>query len=134
MTDGPPVPDSSSKASTGRTPRYPGATGRRRAAGFVRALLAALAVLFSWPVAAGIVTDVPAATDPAGIYVIYLHGRVVEDRGPRPVDTRFGRYDYPAVLEALASRGAVVVSAQRRPGTDVDEYAGIVVARVERLI
>lgn len=43
-------------------------------------------------------------------------------------------YDYPAVLDALASRGATVISARRRANTDVAEYAGVVVAQVERLI
>lgn len=87
------------------------------------------------PVRAGnVVTDVPAAVDPAGIYLIYLHGRIVEDRGPRPTGARFGLYDYPAILDALSSRGATVISAQRGPGTDVDAYAGIVISQIERLL
>lgn len=134
MVDDSSVPCPFGKTRAGGRVRRRSAIGGSRAACCVTALLVALAILFSGPAAAEIVTDVPAATDPAGTYVIYLHGRVVEDRGPRPVDSRFGRYDYPAVMEALASRGAVVISAQRRSGTDVNAYAGIVVAQVERLI
>lgn len=94
-----------------------------------------LLLAFALPARAGtILTDVPEAPDPAKIHLIYLHGRIVENAGPRPTDLRYGLYDYPAVLEALASRGAVVVSAQRAPKTDMDQYAGIVVSQVEKLI
>ncbi|GAB3359207.1 alpha/beta hydrolase family protein [Lysobacter tyrosinilyticus] len=87
------------------------------------------------PARAGIVyTDVPESPEPAKTYVIYLHGRIIENAGPRPTDPRFGLYDYPAVLEALSSRGAVVISAQRPPETDMNKYAGVVVAQVEELI
>jgi len=81
-----------------------------------------------------ITTSVPRSLDPAGTYIIYLHGKIIEDRGPRPVDSRFGVYDYPAILDKLASRGAHVISAQRPSGTDSNEYAGVVVAQVEQLI
>lgn len=84
--------------------------------------------------AGAIQTDVPESPDPASIHLIYLHGRIVENAGPRPTDPRYGLYDYPGVLEALASRGAVVISAQRPPATDVDRYAGVVVSQVEQLI
>lgn len=79
-------------------------------------------------------TDVPKSPEPAKTHLIYLHGRIIENSGPRPTDSRFGLYDYPAVLEALSSRGAVVISAQRPPETDMNKYAGIVVAQVEELI
>lgn len=79
-------------------------------------------------------TDVPASVDPSVTHLIYLHGRIIENGGPRPTDPRYGVYDYPEVLEALSSRGAVVISAQRPPQTDVSEYAGVVVSQVEELI
>lgn len=84
--------------------------------------------------AGSIYTDVPQSPDPAATYLIYLHGRIIENAGPRPVHPQFGLYDYPAVLDALSSRGAVVISAQRPPQTDVNQYAGAVVSQVERLI
>lgn len=98
-------------------------------------LLAVVGCLLAAAAHAGTVrTDVPPAPDPDKIHLIYLHGRIIENEGPRPTDARFGRYDYAGVLDALSSRGAVVVSAQRPPGTDVNAYAGLVVAQVERLI
>jgi hypothetical protein len=94
-----------------------------------------LLLTLALPARAGtILTDVPEAPDPAKIHLIYLHGRIIENAGPRPVDPRYGIYDYPAVLDALASRGAVVISAQRAPKTDMDRYAGVVVSQVETLI
>jgi hypothetical protein len=101
----------------------------------MKKLMAACLVWASmWADAGAVMTDVPTGPDPAKTYLIYLHGRIVEDAGPRPMDSRFGIYDYPAVLDSLASKGAVVISAQRRANTDVNEYAGIVVGQVERLI
>jgi hypothetical protein len=94
-----------------------------------------LLLVLALPARAGtILTDIPDSPDPAKTHLIYLHGRIVENAGPRPTDPRYGLYDYPAVLEALASRGAVVVSAQRAPKTDMDQYAGVVVSQVEKLI
>ncbi|GAB3345282.1 alpha/beta hydrolase [Marilutibacter aestuarii] len=84
--------------------------------------------------AAAVMTDVPESPDAARVHLIYLHGRIIENAGPTPTDSRFGRYDYPAVLDALASRGAVVISAQRPPGTEMNRYAGVVVSQVEALI
>lgn len=79
-------------------------------------------------------TDVPDSPEPTKIYLIYLHGRIIENFGPRPTDPRYGLYDYPAILETLSSRGAVVISAQRPAKTDINEYAGIVVSQIEKLI
>lgn len=92
-------------------------------------------VLFASTAQAGeVITAPPDTPDPAKTYVFYLHGRIVEEKGPHAVDPRFGLYDYPAVLDALASRGAVVISAQRAKGTDMATYAGAVVGQIERLI
>jgi predicted esterase len=87
------------------------------------------------PLYAGdIFAEVPANADPGKIYLIYLHGRIIENAGPRPTHPDFGLYDYPAVLEALASRGAVVISQQRPPKTDMDSYAAVVLAQIAQLI
>jgi hypothetical protein len=84
--------------------------------------------------AGAIHTDIPESPEPTKVHLIYLHGRIIENAGPRPTDSRYGLYDYPTVLEALSSRGAVVISAQRPPGTDMNRYAGVVVSQVEQLI
>jgi len=66
--------------------------------------------------------------------IFYLHGRIVEDEGPRPVHERFGLYDYPAIVEALGADGALVVSDQRESGTKAHEYARTVVEEIEEMI
>jgi acetyl esterase/lipase len=100
----------------------------------MKAWLFLLLTIFVPALAGNIYTDVPETPDSQSIYLIYLHGRIIEDSGPRPIDSRFGLYDYPAILETLSSRGAEVISAQRPPETDVNKYAGIVVAQVQELI
>lgn len=66
--------------------------------------------------------------------IFYLHGRIVEDEGPRPVHERFGLYDYPAIVDALGANGALVISEVRESGTKVDEYALTVVEIIEEMI
>ncbi len=66
--------------------------------------------------------------------IIYLHGQIVEEKGPTPVHPRWGLYDYPAVVDALGSKGASVISEARERGTDVVDYAARTVKLVESLI
>lgn len=66
--------------------------------------------------------------------IIYLHGQIIENSGPTPEHPRWGLYDYPAVVEALAARGAIVDSKIRESGTDIYEYASKTVSRIETLI
>jgi hypothetical protein len=66
--------------------------------------------------------------------IFYLHGRIVEDEGPRPVHERFGLYDYPAIVDALGADGATVISEVRDSGTNEHDYAQLVVKQIEELI
>ncbi|GAA5077371.1 alpha/beta hydrolase [Lysobacter panacisoli] len=100
----------------------------------MKAWLLLLLVIICPARAGTIVTEVPESPDAARIHLIYLHGRIIENAGPRPTDVRYGLYDYPAILDALSSRGAVVISAQRPHATDVNRYAGVVVSQIETLI
>ena len=67
-------------------------------------------------------------------YVYYLHGKIVEDSGPRGISPRFGAYDYPGIIAALKRAGSTVVSEVRPKGTDPSVYADKVVAQIERQI
>lgn len=67
-------------------------------------------------------------------YLFYLHGRIVEDQGPRGVSPRFGRYDYPGILAAFRSRGLEVVSEVRPSGTDTGAYADRLVGEIRALL
>jgi hypothetical protein len=68
------------------------------------------------------------------ITIIYLHGRIIEDEGVTPTHPTFGLYDYPAILTALGSRGANVISEARPPGTDAGEYARETISRIDELL
>jgi hypothetical protein len=77
-------------------------------------------------------TDVPASIDPSARYLIYLHGRILEVQGRQATSPDFGRYEYDAILRALADKGLVVISELRGPDTDAS-YAKKVAAQVGRL-
>jgi len=82
--------------------------------------------------AGSIHTDVPASIDPAARYLIYLHGRILEVQGRQANSPDFGRYEYDAILRALAGKGLVVISELRGADTDAS-YAKKVAAQVRRL-
>jgi hypothetical protein len=63
-------------------------------------------------------------------YVYYLHGKIVEDLGPRGVSPQFGAYDYPGILKAFENAGLRVQSEVRPKNTDVSAYANKIVADI----
>lgn len=81
-----------------------------------------------------ILGDVPAEVRPGARYLIYLHGRIVEEKGPRPTDERFGTYEYQRILDTLAASGAEVIAEQRPPGTDFRAFGAHVADQVRRLL
>lgn len=95
-------------------------------------VLATLLVCCALPFGLG--QELPAKPDPAHYYVFYLHGRIVEDGELRPVHPSLGLYDYPEVVRALRSRGAVVISEPRPKDTDVAEYATKVRSQIASLV
>jgi len=97
-------------------------------------LLASLALAAAEEAAATVLTDVPARPDPQARYLIFLHGKIVEDEGPRPTHPAFGVYEYATILDVLAARGLAVISEQRPAGTATDRYAERVVGQVRRLL
>jgi peptidoglycan-N-acetylglucosamine deacetylase len=77
---------------------------------------------------------VPDQINTGSKYVIYLHGRIVEEKGLRPTDSRYGTYEYQQILDALKSRSLVVISEARAAGTDVGQYAAKVADQVRALL
>jgi hypothetical protein len=78
--------------------------------------------------------QVPDKADLRARYLIYLHGRIIEDQGRRPTHPVWGVYEYQKILEALAADGATVISEQRPPLTDMDQFARHVADQVRRLL
>ena len=81
-----------------------------------------------------ILTDVPAKVRTDARYVIYLHGRIVEQKGRRPTDERFGIYEYQQILDTLAATGVEVISEQRPQGTDFRAFGAHVADQVGKLL
>lgn len=80
-----------------------------------------------------ILNAAPKKVDTSARYLFYLHGRIVE-QGRRPVSPQYGPYEYDQILETFKSKGFVVISEQRRIGTDVEEYAGKVADQIRQLL
>jgi dienelactone hydrolase len=96
-------------------------------------LPALLTLALVTPVTPGpVLTDVPAKPDPSVRYVFYLHGRILETQGRQAVSPDFGRYEYDAILGALAARGFTVIS-EVRMGDAGQEFVDKVAGQVRRL-
>jgi hypothetical protein len=67
-------------------------------------------------------------------YVIYLHGRIIEDEGTRPVSPVYGVYEYEETLSTLTQAGLQVIAEVRPPDTDVEQYAARVADQVHALL
>lgn len=67
-------------------------------------------------------------------YVIYSHGLIVEGDDPKPVSPKYGRYDFPAIKQALFSQGGFNLIAFQRPKSSDDSYADMLQAWVRRLL
>jgi Tol biopolymer transport system component len=81
-----------------------------------------------------IFSAIPEQIDTQAHYVIYLHGKIVEDQGAQnPTDPRFGIYDYSGILNALAADGNQVIS-EVRPANTGPEYASHVVEQINALM
>lgn len=71
---------------------------------------------------------------PGAPHLIYLHGRIIEDRGPRPTHPRFGVYEFQRILDTFTGAGLEVTGEQRPAGTVPAEAARSVAGQVRRLI
>jgi pimeloyl-ACP methyl ester carboxylesterase len=81
-----------------------------------------------------VLSEVPEAADPARRHLFYLHGAWIEQRGLERSHPRHGRYEYQAIVDALAERGFLVISEARTGATDVGAYAKKVAAQVRQLL
>jgi len=67
-------------------------------------------------------------------YIVYLHGRIIEDEGLRPTHPRFGVYEYQDILDTFDAAGFTVVAPVRPPGADPSEHARVTADEVRRLL
>jgi len=89
----------------------------------------------AWALGVGrVLRSLPEKVDPRQDYLIYLHGRIIEEEGLRPTSPEFGVYEYEKILADFAGRGFVVISEPRPRGTDPGAYADKVVGQVRALL
>jgi hypothetical protein len=84
--------------------------------------------------AQAIFPDIPDKIDTKAKFLFYLHGRIVEIKGIRPISVKYGAYEYEKIIEALKNRGFIVISEARGRNTNAGEYAQKVVSQVNRLL
>ncbi len=97
--------------------------------------LVALAAAAPAPAQRGTITATePAHVDPHARYVLYLHGRIIEEEGRHPTSPQFGVYDYDGILNAFAGAGLQVISEARPKGTQIRVYAEKVAGEVRQLL
>ena len=65
-------------------------------------------------------------------YLIYLHGKIIEDMGTRPTHPKFGVYEYDDILASFAARGYTTISEVRKQNTDPQQYADHVSNQIRR--
>jgi hypothetical protein len=76
----------------------------------------------------------PDSIDPAKRYLIYLHGKIIEDQGIPAISPDYGEYEYTAILETLSEHDFIVISDQRPKNADAGEYARKVREQVTALL
>jgi pimeloyl-ACP methyl ester carboxylesterase len=75
------------------------------------------------------------SVDPDAKYVIYLHGRILQERQERRSHhPRFGAYEYDQILSAFRNHGFVVTSELRPADAGVESYSRKVAGEVQRLV
>lgn len=69
-------------------------------------------------------------------HVFYLHGRIVEVKGPNAVETTngYGAYKYNAIIDSLRAHHFVVHSEVRSATTQVNDYAQKIASQVNDLL
>ena len=80
-----------------------------------------------------ILDDAPQKINADALYLFYLHGRIVE-QGRRPTHPQYGAYEYDAILKTFEQAGFVVISEQRKVGTDIEQYGAKVARQVRQLL
>ena len=83
---------------------------------------------------ARILSEPPVKPDPSATYLFYLHGRIVQEQGRNAVSSKYGRYEYDAILQGFAAPDFVVISEVRPRDTEASEYADRVAAQIRRLL
>lgn len=80
-----------------------------------------------------VLSSLPETIDPNGNYLIYNHGKIMEEEGVGAVSPEFGLYEYENILEYFADAGFAVIGEVRSSPTDVGTYADHVAEQINLL-
>jgi len=84
--------------------------------------------------APGAPTPAVETASPNARHLIYLHGKIIEDEGPRPTHPVFGTYEYQEILDTFTAAGFQVSSDLRPAGTPPVDAAKTTAQQVRRLL
>jgi predicted esterase len=84
--------------------------------------------------AADVFTSFVQNINPDHHYVFYSHGYIVEGDNPKPISSRWGTYDFPAVKQALSDDDYQLIAYHRPAKTDPVIFAKKLAADVKKLI
>ncbi len=101
---------------------------------FIKALLFITTLFSSSALAGETYQSFPKHIDAKGKYVFYSHGFIVEGTNPRPVDKRWGIYEFPDVKKALSDDDYHLIAYHRAKNTDPFEHARKLASNVEELL
>ena len=76
----------------------------------------------------------PDKIEPEGRYLLYLHGKIIENEGVYAVSPEYGPYEYEETLGYFADAGFNVISEVRSANTDAYVYSDRVVSQINSLI
>lgn len=76
----------------------------------------------------------PDKIKPEERYLLYLHGKIIENEGVYAISPEYGPYEYYETLGYFADAGFKVISEVRSPNTDIDVYSERVVSQINSLI
>lgn len=93
-----------------------------------------LLLFSSAPFAGEVFTAFPSTIDATQKYVFYSHGLIVEGTNPRPVNSRWGTYEFPEIKAALADTDYNLIAYHRANNTQPKAFAQKLASDVRLLI
>lgn len=84
--------------------------------------------------AGNLYSEFPEQIDANDHYVFYSHGLIVEGDNPTPVHGRWGKYDFPAVKQALQDDAYNLIAYHRPKATKPREFAIRLAADIDKLV
>lgn len=77
----------------------------------------------------------PESPDPAGRYVVYVHGAAAEGNPvERPLNAHFGVYSLPEILDALSDPAWTVIAPRRPRGATISVSAAKLAANIRKFL